>query len=110
MIVAEIYVPVLDASYDFKLDENVPTGVVIEEIASVICQKEQCEIGGDKTQFMLFKVENRQSLSANLTLYENGVTTGDSLVFCKISVYPKNVSFVSFKTFSGTIKYNIIIR
>ena len=81
MIVAEIYVPVLDASYDFKLDENVPTGVVIEEIASVICQKEQCEIGGDKTQFMLFKVENRQSLSANLTLYENGVTTGDSLVF-----------------------------
>lgn len=49
MIVAEIYVPVFDASYDFKLDENVPTGVVIEEIASVICQKEQCEIGGDKT-------------------------------------------------------------
>lgn len=81
MIVAEIYVPVLDVSYDFKLDENVPTGVVIEEIASVICQKKQCEIGGDKTQFMLFKVENRQSLSANLTLYENGVTTGDSLVF-----------------------------
>lgn len=81
MIVVEIYVPVLDASYDFKLDENVPTGVVIEEIASVICQKEQCKIGGDKTQFMLFKVENRQSLSANLTLYENGVTTGDSLVF-----------------------------
>lgn len=30
MIVAEIYVPVFDASYDFKLDENVPTGVVIE--------------------------------------------------------------------------------
>ena len=35
MIVAEIYVPVLDVSYDFKLDENVPTGVVIEEINSV---------------------------------------------------------------------------
>ena len=61
MIVAEIYVPVLDASYDFKLDENVPTGVVIEEIASVICQKEQCEIGGDKTCLLYTSPSPRDS-------------------------------------------------
>lgn len=81
MIVTEIYVPIIDASYDFKLDENVLTSIVIEEIASIICQKEQYEIVGDKTQFMLFKVENKQLLSTNLTLYENGVITGDKMVF-----------------------------
>ena len=91
MIVAEIYVPVFDASYDFKLDENVPTGVVIEEIASVICQKEQCEIGGDKTQFMLFKVENRQSLSCMKTVLPR-VTVW---YLCKICLFVRKMCRLS---------------
>lgn len=81
MIITEIYVPALDVSYDFKLDENVRTNVAVEEIAGVICQKEQCKIKGDKTGFMLFKASSQQILAMNLTLYENGVQTGDSLIF-----------------------------
>ena len=107
MIVAEIYVPVLDASYDFKLDENVPTGVVIEEIASVICQKEQCEIGGDKTQFMLFKVENRQSLSAILPCMKTVLPRVTVWYLCKICLFVRKMCRLSvFKLFQAQL--NII--
>lgn len=80
MIIAEIYVPSVDKVYEFKLNEDTALYVVIEEIISVICQKEQCGIRGDKSDFMLFKSESSQILSMNLSLYENGVQSGDRLI------------------------------
>ena len=80
MIIVEIYVPSVDKNYEFKLSEDVAASVAIDEISSVICQKEQCGIKGDKSKLMLFRCENKQILSMNLSLYENGVQSGDRLM------------------------------
>jgi uncharacterized ubiquitin-like protein YukD len=80
MLMVEVYVPSLDKTYDFKLNEDVPVYVVIDEISAVICQKEQCLVSGEKDKFMLFKKDKSQILSTNLTLYENEIKTGDLLM------------------------------
>ncbi len=80
MIIAEVFVPSLDKSYEFKLNEDIAVWVVIDEISSVICQKEQCEIKGNKDSLMLFKPEVNQVLSMGLSLYENDIKTGDRLI------------------------------
>lgn len=80
MIIVEIYVPSVDKTYEFKLNEDVAVNVAVDEISSVICQKEQCSVKGDKTQLMLFRCESEQTLSMNLSLYENGVQSGDRLM------------------------------
>lgn len=40
MILVDVYVPVLDENYDFYLDEYTEIGVIIEQAAEMICQKE----------------------------------------------------------------------
>lgn len=81
MIIAEVFVPSIDKTYDFKFDEDVIVSVVAEEIGAIICQKEQCNVLGDKDNIMLFKAETNQILSMGLSLYENGIKTGDRLMF-----------------------------
>ena len=39
MILTDIYIPAVDASYDFMLDENVPTIQVMEELSEMISKK-----------------------------------------------------------------------
>lgn len=80
MIIAEIYVPSVDKTYEFKLNEDVAVSVVIDEITAVICQKEQCSVRGDKFGFLLFSSDSGKILSLNLSLYENGIRSGSGLM------------------------------
>ncbi|HCI60430.1 glutamyl-tRNA amidotransferase [uncultured Ruminococcus sp.] len=80
MIIVEIYVPSIDRTYDFKLNEDVVLSIVIEEITSVICQREKCSITGEKNDFLLLRAESNSILSKSLSLYENDVKTGDKLI------------------------------
>lgn len=80
MIITEIYVPSVDRTYEFKLNEDAAAEVVIDEVCSVICQKEQCPIKGDKRALMLFSRDNGRLLLHDLSLYDNGVQSGDSLM------------------------------
>lgn len=79
MIYVEITVPSIDGTYEFKLNEDIPVYTVIEEICSVICEKEQCKLISD-SGMMLFGGEGRSALSLNLTLYENGIQNGNKLI------------------------------
>lgn len=79
MILVDIYVPVLDESYDFHVDEHTEIGILIEEVAEMICQKEQCPLEGDVEELTLWKQESRQRLSRCDTLYEVGVKAGEQL-------------------------------
>ena len=80
MIIVEISVPSIDRTYDFKLTEDVVLSIVIEEITSVICQREKCSITGEKNDFLLLRAESNSILSKSLSLYENDVKTGDKLI------------------------------
>ena len=79
MIIVEVFVPSIDNIYEFRLNEDVAVNVVIEEISSVICQKEQCPLKGERADFLLVLSGKQQVLSSNLSLYENGVQSGDRL-------------------------------
>ena len=44
MIMADVYVPSIGRQYDFSLDEQAQISHLIQEIAEVICQKENCNL------------------------------------------------------------------
>ena len=80
MIILEIFVPCIDKTYDFKLNEDIVISELIDEVVSVICQKEQCGVVGDRENFMFFSLNSARALSMNLSLFENDIKTGDKLM------------------------------
>ena len=79
MIIVEVHALSLGRTYEFKLNEDVAANVIIEEISSVICQKEQCAVKGERSELLVL-CDKQQILSSNLSLYENGVQSGDRLM------------------------------
>lgn len=80
MIMVEISVPSTDGSYEFKLNEDIPVGILMEEICSVVSEKEQCPLSNNGEPLILFNFQKKAPLSPNMTLYENGISGGDKLV------------------------------
>lgn len=79
MILVDVYVPVLDENYDFYLDEYTEIGVIIEQAAEMICQKEKCPLKGDVGELTLWKQDSRYKLNRCDTLREAGVEAGEKL-------------------------------
>ena len=77
MILVDIYLPVLDKTYDFSLDENACVEDVTEEIIEVVCQQEQCELLGSPQDLILCQMERHRILARDSTLSENGICAGD---------------------------------
>lgn len=80
MIFVDVYVPGLDKEYDFQLDETITVDTLIKEMSETISQKEQCEIIGNKRDFMLCLQEKEKILPSNMTLEECGVHTGSRII------------------------------
>lgn len=80
MIIVNVFIPLMDKEYEFKLNEDIPVCWIIEEITSLICQKEQYVLSNDSQQFMLYKTECYRTLSVSLSLYENDIKSGDRLI------------------------------
>ena len=80
MILVDVYVPVIDKVYDFHLDENAVVWTVIEDMADMFCQKEQCRLGGAIQQLTLWLAEAKMKLDKDGTLFENGIHSGKRLM------------------------------
>ncbi len=80
MVMVEIYIPLLDKRYDFRLDEHTQILYLLEDISEIICQKEQCSMGGDWRSLFLCDMATRRRLPFASTLSECGVKIGDSLL------------------------------
>ncbi len=81
MIMADIYIPALDADYDFLLDENVPVIQVMEEISEMIAKKVKETKPERITDFVLYSMDTGTLLDHSLSLYANGVHDGSRLIF-----------------------------
>ena len=81
MILVDVYVPSLNRTYDFRLDETVGIDLIIDEISDMISQKEHCRIVGDRGKLFLASRTDKKILPYGSTLASCGVTTGDSLIF-----------------------------
>ena len=80
MIMADVYVPSIGRQYDFSLDEQATIAHLIPEIAEVICQKENCTLGGSEEELLLCLMDVRQILDKKKSLSNYGIGNGCSLL------------------------------
>lgn len=79
MILVDVYVPSVEREYDFRLDQNVPIELLIEELAELISQKERCRLIGQASDMVLCSREKECILPANYTLAQCGIRSGFKL-------------------------------
>ncbi|MCR4640694.1 MAG: EsaB/YukD family protein [Lachnospiraceae bacterium] len=80
MILVDIFVPSVDKTYDFQLNEEIEIHTVLEEISEMIGQKEHSRITGRVDQLLLCNYRTGSILSTNITLKEAGIVNGDKLL------------------------------
>jgi hypothetical protein len=80
VILVDIYVPSVGNVYDFQLDENEKISTIVEEIGELISQKEHCTLIGDISKLMLCSRDSKRILSGEMSLYQSGIKTGNSLL------------------------------
>lgn len=82
MITVDVYVPYLNVSYDFNLDETAPVGLIVEELASLVCLKERWPVSSRASQLELFAVAGKTALHKDESLLDAGVRSGQRLILC----------------------------
>lgn len=80
MILVDIYVPAVNQTYDFSLDENARISLLLEEISGMICQKEQCQLRGSVKELLLVSQSKKKILNSEKTLSYYRVNQGDRLM------------------------------
>ena len=80
LIVVTVAVPIMDISYDFQIDEDVPFKIVRNELADMISRDNKCSIEGDVHELMIWDRRRNVLLDMERTGYENGLETGSELV------------------------------
>ena len=80
MIIVDVYVPVYEKTYDMEFDEGLGIAMVIEEMATIICQKESSKMGGNVSELCLCDVRSKQILSPERCLRDYGITNGGQLL------------------------------
>lgn len=79
MVLVEIYIPSLDETLDFRIDETARVTNVVQEISEMICKKYKTELNAPAENFFLCSAEQTKILDGNSTLSENGIINGSSL-------------------------------
>lgn len=79
MILVDVYVPVVDATYDFMLDENIKIEEIVEEISGIIAKKMK-NTTEDAQYFSLYSMMQKRELDREETLYSSGIKDGNKLM------------------------------
>ena len=79
-MIVDIYIPSVDKTYDFKLDENQEIAIIIEEIVEMISQKENCTISGNVKDLLLVRLEDSKIFDKNRTLSNYKICNGKRLI------------------------------
>lgn len=80
VILVDIYIPSVDESFDFMLDENTGTEKIILEISEMMSRKIQGKSLGDISEFMLYHVNQQKMIDKQKTLKMAGVRDGSRLM------------------------------
>lgn len=80
MVLVDVFVPSVDKTYNFSLNESVRIESVILEIAEMIEQKERTSLLGEETELNLYKAEAASVLPKKNSLAECYVTSGTRLI------------------------------
>lgn len=80
MIYAEVEIPSLRRSYDFKLDENTKIDDLIDEMCVIVCQKEKGEVLVRKNDMILALVSKGIIMNNIYTLSDYNAFDGTKLM------------------------------
>lgn len=80
MVLTDVYVPSLDQTYDFWLEENCCISLLTEEICGMIRQKEQLGQLWERENAALFDAGKKVMLWPDKTLAECRVKDGSRLI------------------------------
>ncbi len=79
MIMVDIQVPVLDQIYDFELEEDWQTGMVLEDILILIAQNAGVSIE-EREAVQLYSMVQEKILKRGKTLRQQNIRDGDRLI------------------------------
>ena len=80
MIMVDVFVPALDSTYDFQLDEQVQVDKLTEEIAEMLNSELRLGRKSDMNQFILCSMDDEIVLDKNTTLLKSGIRNGGRLM------------------------------
>ncbi len=80
MIMIDVYIPSLGATYDFRVDETTKLTSVVQEISEMLTNKYKSTLNKTAEEFMLCSITDGRILNSNISLTENNVTNGCRLL------------------------------
>ena len=80
MIIVNVEIPIMGQDYDFQIDENAPMYEVQEEIAEMICRRQQCRLDGLEHRLLLWDKKRSLMLRREGSARDNGLETGSELL------------------------------
>ena len=80
MPLVEVYVPAYDQNYDIRMENQVPIGHLIKEMAMLIGQKEKNRLAGEIEKLCLCSIDLEQMLSPEQCLQDYGIGNGYRLI------------------------------
>lgn len=78
MIMVDIYFPVVDSVYDFKIDEHSKVNALVKEISEMMCKRYKSAF--EKEAYMLCSLDSDEILDGNTSLSEYGLKNGSRLM------------------------------
>ena len=80
MILVNVFFQELNQDYDFQIEEQASTNLVIQEMVQTIAQKEQLTVQKGEELYLLCQKRSGTILHPASTIAENGVRSGDTLL------------------------------
>jgi len=80
MILVDVYVPSLNETFDFKVDENAEVASVIKEMAEMLSKEVREEFAENEKGYMLCSCEQGRALQNCDTLKGCGIGNGSKLL------------------------------
>lgn len=80
MILVDVYVPIMEETFDFNLDEKALISDLVVEMGEIICQKENWPKPKNDGNLLLCSVRSRHVLPEDSTLEGMGITSGSRLM------------------------------
>lgn len=80
MVMVDIYFPVLDMVYNFKLEEHSRIDALVKEVSEMMCKKYKSTFDRGRESYMLCSVEKGIILEGDATLSEYDIRNGSRLM------------------------------
>ena len=80
MINVDVFVPAMDRTYNFNLDEEATIVLLIDEISELICKKEHSTVNGSKELFFLGSMDKKINFNSDFSLKDYSIKNGDTLI------------------------------